>query len=78
MVAIAVRKEAAQWTDKHGQTFVAMFNPDDLEGSIVRLTSIGDRRIWPWAVIAALRVVMINQVVPMETKPLPKPSNRKG
>jgi hypothetical protein len=77
MVAIAVRREVAEHTH-NGQTYRATYEPDDLERSIRRLVSLGERGQMPWSAIAALRIVMIKQAYPNALKVAPKHTKRIG
>lgn len=77
MVAIAVRREVAEYTH-NGQTYRATYEPDDLERSIRRLVSLGADKKMPWSAIAALRIVMINQTYPHILKTKKKHTKRIG
>ena len=77
MVAIAVRREVAECTH-NGQTYRATYEPDDLQGSIRRLVSLGEHGHMPWSAIAALRIVMVKQAYPNELKVAPKHTKRSG
>lgn len=78
MVATQQRREIAQWTDKQGHTFIATFNPDDMEGSVRRLVSLAERNEMTWPVVAALRVAMINAKYPGTLKVSKQHSKRLG
>jgi len=77
MVAIEIRREVATYT-RDGQTHEVRFNPDDVEDSIRRLVSLGERKKLSWPIVAALRIAIINKAYPTAIKQTKKHAKRLG
>lgn len=54
MVSCSGRRELAMVV-VNGHYFAAVYDPATPKRSVLRLCSLGSRKVWPWAVVAGLK-----------------------